>query len=243
MEKQEFVMNRSDGNVLFLILVAVALFAALSYAVTSSTRSGSGNANTEKQITFLSRIENLATSVRNAVLRITVGQGLQPWDMMLNNDVIKNRDGSLRYGSLGNPADPSRYLFHPQGGGVSPIVFEAETIDCPACVASNLKQGHIALLWCDLPNVGTTAKDLTMIVVDLTQSDCLAFNQRYGITATPSLTVNEGPGIEPYVTGVGPGVSPCITAGDTSQISGKQEFCYFSTTRSRNTVIFSVIDR
>ena len=60
----------SNGNVLFLILIAVALFAALSYAVTKSTRSGSSDTSNEKSVVGAGEVMDLITSVDTAVQRL-----------------------------------------------------------------------------------------------------------------------------------------------------------------------------
>jgi hypothetical protein len=63
------IFNQS-GNVLFLILIAVALFAALSYAVTQST-STSGNAPTaEKTRLIVSNLYNLFSQIDGALIRL-----------------------------------------------------------------------------------------------------------------------------------------------------------------------------
>lgn len=66
------------GNILFLILLAVILFAALSYAVTSSMRGGGNNAAKESAQTEASHILNYFTQIDTAVQRMmmTGGSGI-----------------------------------------------------------------------------------------------------------------------------------------------------------------------
>ena len=59
------------GNVLFLILIAVALFAALSYAVTQSSRTG-GDASRETNILNAAQLTQYPVSIRTAVLRMII---------------------------------------------------------------------------------------------------------------------------------------------------------------------------
>lgn len=104
---------RSSGNVLFLILVAVALFAALSYAVTHSTRSGGGDIAKEKATLAAGVSDDCNATVNAAVTRMTVA----------GNCTSQQISYQLPDGSNSNPLAPvnkSCNVFHTAGGGVAP---------------------------------------------------------------------------------------------------------------------------
>lgn len=63
-------MPAQNGNVLFLILIAVALFAALSYAVTISTRNGGLDISKDKINFTIAAIENAVTATQTGVTRL-----------------------------------------------------------------------------------------------------------------------------------------------------------------------------
>jgi hypothetical protein len=102
--------NNQKGNVLFLILIAVALFAALSYAVTQSSRSG-GDASKETNVINTAALTQYPNSVRTSVLRLIIA-GVDPLDLQFNKP--DQFDTGTYPGII-----PARAIFHPQGGAAS----------------------------------------------------------------------------------------------------------------------------
>jgi len=100
-----------QGNVLFLILIAVALFAALSYAVTQSTRSGGGDASDEGNLVNSAQITQYPASVRTSIVRMVIG-GADVETLEFN--APEDFDDCTTVNGV-----QARCVFHPDGGGAT----------------------------------------------------------------------------------------------------------------------------
>lgn len=106
------------GNVLFLILIAVALFAALSYAVTQSTRSGGGDASSETNLVNSAQITQYPASIKTAIARMIVSNSVTAEELEFNAPAAFS---SLTSDGVG--------VFHPSGGGATYALAPESVID------------------------------------------------------------------------------------------------------------------
>lgn len=103
----------SQGNVLFLILVALALFAALSYTISQSNRAGKTDISSEKAQLAAGVNDQCTAGINTAIARLSVVRGCA-------SDQISYE---LPDGTNLNPKAPTNkscHIFNPAGGGVVP---------------------------------------------------------------------------------------------------------------------------
>lgn len=166
-------MNKKNqnGNVLFLILIAVALFAALSYAVTQSTRTG-GNSDRETNLLNSAQLTSYPNSIKTAVLR-----------MIIDGTNITNIKFNAP-SALSSVTTLSEAVFHPDGGGA---VFQEASPD--------LMDGSSPGTWIfnmnfEIPEIGVSTSssvsgnELIAFLPGITLSICQRINLEAGITAS-----------------------------------------------------------
>lgn len=171
-------MRTNGGNILFLILLAVVLFAALAYAVTSSMRGGGKNASSERADMLASQILNAAALLENTIQR----------EMLLNNvkeygfDVSGENSNSAGNGTC--TAQNCRLLTG-NGGSVALPALPVWATNNP--VVASIK----ANIWMiEIVDVGTPEDDLVLVYRYLTNEMCNALNRLVGasdIVVSPSV--------------------------------------------------------
>ena len=177
------------GNVLFLILIAVALFAALSYVVTQSTRSGGGSTEREKNILSSAQMTQYPTSLRTAIIRMVLG-GVSVENLKFNSPT------SAGFTTIST----TQLVFHPQGGA-------AGHQDGPADLSAS---GNNALTWYYnanfyVPGIGidtSGGNEIIAFLPGISSGICRQINEEMGI-GTSGCTLEGGvPVVQAGVTQV-----------------------------------------
>lgn len=162
------------GNVLFLILIAVALFAALSYVVTQSTRSGTGSTEREKNILSSAQMTQYPTALRTALIRMVLaGTGIEN---------IKFNDPD-NFGTSVNAE-----VFHPSGGGAT---YQDAPADLSSAGTSQLHWFYNASFFVpgigldsDTSGVGISGNDVIAFLPGVSAGVCKQTNDQLGLKLT-----------------------------------------------------------
>lgn len=166
--------NNTRGNALFLILIAVALFAALAYAMTSSDRAA-GSISKDKAILIAGQMQSYAASIETAITRMKLVNGCTDTQISFENTVVTG------YTNGNAPLDKRCHVFDPAGGAITWQNPPAGSNDGSDYMFTGYMSFHAQ-------NPSTTvpvadAIDLVMILPYITSDICLAINRNVGLTA------------------------------------------------------------
>ena len=216
--------NKGDeaGNVFFYILIAVALFAALSYAV-SRNNTGSTDIFTEEQAKLAAQeIIEYGNTVANAVQKLRL-RGVAETDLGFDNDTYFRVNGVLLnpIGQNSNCTSDDCQVFKADGGNINPVLFDNLGVDDSGFSSTFGKSGHAIFRTINVDGIGTVNNEISMELLDIPKQICYQINQLTG-----NLFADSSPS-ESYepLNYTGTFSNSTNTIGDGSNLNAKTAFC------------------
>lgn len=152
--------SRERGNALFLILIAVALFAALSYAITQGTRGSGGTITRENTLITAGQVVEQQAPIRAAVARMIIT------GMPINTITFDS--------------GTSHSVFDPVGGGGTGLP-PPSTACSPACTAWTYVPITSKTSGSYVYSVGSTDTEALAYLPSLTQEVCVQIQKGLGL--------------------------------------------------------------
>lgn len=161
--------KNEKGNALFLILIAVVLFAALSYAITQSNRGGGGAA---KETTSLaaSSILDYMSDIKMGFMRLQL-RGLQGYGGWYEDGIHMT---GPRNGAFDTNEDLIKgNIFHPNGGGAA---YRDADIGWVNEVDKTTSTGNLNQFAKRVNGVGGNSQETIIVLSDVREAVCKKLN-------------------------------------------------------------------
>lgn len=211
-----------NGNVLFIILIAVALFAALAYAVTQSTRSGGNDVAQETTAVNVAQVLSVPPAYRTAAQRMMVSKGIDGGEIVFTDPSA--------FGAA--PADVNeRNVYHPTGGDMPYPTVPKELVEDVATSGWAVNSENEVV---DVGRNGSSPPEIYSVELiaflhDVKQSVCEAINAKFAISGMPTVAGVDYNYIQSSTSYMDNGGAGIIGggAGDAALI-GKTEGCFLT---------------
>jgi hypothetical protein len=172
--------NTQSGNVLFYILIAVALLASLMFAVSQSGRGSAKQISEERAKLIAAEILEYSHIVSNAVSQLRL-RGCQDIELNFDNNIVAG------YTNTAAPTDGSCDIFSVNGGGVQWRNPEEEWIDNSHSAEDDYGEMHLTGKACideigngttDCQADGASSSEIILVMPFLREEVCIQLNNK-----------------------------------------------------------------
>lgn len=181
-------MFYQNGNILFIILITILLFASLSYAVSSSSRTSGSGVSKEKARLDAAELQQRLSAIKSSYDRLRIG-GCS-FDKMSthfdqdNDGSYTDNDAAEFYYNPKAPSDLSCHLFHPNGGGLVKPLFRLNMLQ-PYNAAWGISDRYGMVYFTTFMRMGgigaDAARDLIGVVYGVPKETCMTYNDMLSI--------------------------------------------------------------
>jgi len=218
-------MNTESGNVFFYILLAIALFAALSYAVSQGNRGNTSTLTDQQAKLAANEIIEYGQNVANAVQKLKL-RGCADTEISFENDVLS----TVAYANSNSPTDKSCHVFEIAGGGISYKNISDDYIDSSLPSPGRWYiTGGLRIL-----DLGSSNSELTFLGLHLKKDVCNQINTLLGLDLSSiSETVTSTTGSAAIYNGQANDFNLWTTpdiGDEATELAGKTSFCFENTT-------------
>ncbi len=211
-------INSQRGSVFIYILIGIALFAALSYAVSSGSRNSTTALTGEQAKLAAQEIIDYGNTVANAVQKLRLrGCG----DAEIS---FENSQSTDDYTNANAPNDNTCHVFNQNGGNVSYNYISETAINSSFNTIAAYNEYRFREV--AINEVGTIENELIIQPVNLKKAVCIEINNILGVdnpSNSPPLEDHTGAA---FFTGTYSAATPDNIGDDGGHdISGKNAFC------------------